>query len=132
MINSSDIKKYIIDFLIVFIGILSSFGIDNYIKNVQRENQKKILLDELYLSINDDIIQLKIVNDALDDHDEDVDHVFAEQEGVQLVELEVVAVAVNWHRPPVHPTELRNKRHAVVQCNPSYVNKCVFLVNVFY
>jgi hypothetical protein len=41
MINSSDIKKYIIDFLIVFIGILSSFGIDNYIKNVQRENQKK-------------------------------------------------------------------------------------------
>ena len=31
--------------------------IDNYIKNVQKENQKNILLDELYLSINDDIIQ---------------------------------------------------------------------------
>ena len=67
MINRSDFKKYFLDFLIVFLGILSSFGIDNYIKNVQRENQKNILLDELHLSINDDIIQLKIVNDALDD-----------------------------------------------------------------
>ena len=60
MINRSDFKKYFLDFLVVFLGILSSFGIDNYIKNVQKENQKNILLDELYLSINDDIIQLKI------------------------------------------------------------------------
>ena len=67
MINHSDFKKYFLDFLIVFLGILSSFGIDNYIKNVHRESQKNILLDELHLAINDDIIQLKIVNDALDD-----------------------------------------------------------------
>ena len=65
MINRSDFKKYFLDFLIVFLGILSSFGIDNYIKNVKKENQKNILLDELYLSINDDIIQLKIVNDEI-------------------------------------------------------------------
>ena len=49
MINRSDFKKYFLDFLVVFLGILSSFGIDNYIKNVQKENQKNILLDELYL-----------------------------------------------------------------------------------
>ena len=86
MINSSVIKKYLIDFLIVFIGILSSFGIDNYLKNVQRENQKNILLDELLLSINDDIIQLKIVNDALDDCLKSIDILFEQSENKTLTD----------------------------------------------
>ena len=84
MINRSDIKKYFLDFLIVFLGILSSFGIDNYIKNVQRENQKNILLDELHLSINDDIIQLKIVNDALDDCLKSIEILFEQSENKTL------------------------------------------------
>ncbi len=84
MINRSDFKKYFLDFLVVFLGILSSFGIDNYIKNVQRENQKNILLDELYLSINDDIIQLKIVNDALDDCLESIEILFEQSENKTL------------------------------------------------
>lgn len=84
MISRSDFKKYFLDFLIVFLGILSSFGIDNYIKNVQRENQKNILLDELYLSINDDIIQLKIVNDALDDCLESIEILFEQSENRTL------------------------------------------------
>ncbi len=84
MINRSDLKKYFLDFLVVFLGILSSFGIDNYIKNVKKENQKNILLDELYLSINDDIIQLKIVNDALDDCLESIEILFEQSENKTL------------------------------------------------
>ena len=61
------VKKYSLEFLVVFLGILSSFGIDNYIKNVQKVNEKNTLLDELHLSINEDLKQLEIVNGALDD-----------------------------------------------------------------
>lgn len=72
------------------------------------------------------------VNDDLDvDDREDVDHALLEQEEAQLAELEAVAVA-DERRPPDHPTEFRNKRHGAVRRNPSYVNKCAFLVNVFY
>ena len=67
MKKSSYLKKYSLEFLVVFLGILSSFGIDNYIKNVQKENEKNTLLDELYLSINEDLKQLEIVTSALDD-----------------------------------------------------------------
>lgn len=61
------LKIYSLEFLVVFLGILSSFGIDNYIKNTQKEDDKNTLLDELYLSIKEDIGQLEIVNNALDD-----------------------------------------------------------------
>jgi DNA repair ATPase RecN len=61
------VRKYSLEFLVVFLGILSSFGIDNYIKNVQKVNEKNTLLDELHLSINEDLKQLEIVNGALDD-----------------------------------------------------------------
>ena len=67
MSTSSYLKKYSLEFLVVFLGILSSFGIDNYIKNVQKVNEKNTLLDELHLSINEDLKQLEIVNGALDD-----------------------------------------------------------------
>ena len=67
MNTSGYLKKYSLEFLVVFLGILSSFGIDNYLKNTQRINEKNTLLDELSLSINEDLRQLEIVNGALDD-----------------------------------------------------------------
>lgn len=67
MTTNGYVKKYSLEFLVVFLGILSSFGIDNYIKNVQKVNEKNTLLDELHLSINEDLKQLEIVNGALDD-----------------------------------------------------------------
>ena len=67
MSKSLYLKKYSLEFLVVFLGILSSFGIDNYIKNIQKENDKNTLLDELHLSIKEDIAQLEIVNSALED-----------------------------------------------------------------
>lgn len=67
MNTSGYLKKYSLEFLVVFLGILSSFGIDNYLKNAQRIYEKNTLLDELNLSINEDLRQLEIVNGALDD-----------------------------------------------------------------
>jgi hypothetical protein len=67
MNTSGYLKKYSLEFLVVFLGILSSFGIDNYLKNAQRIDEKNTLLDELNLSINEDLRQLEIVNGALDD-----------------------------------------------------------------
>lgn len=67
MNKSRYLKKYSLEFLVVFLGILSSFGIDNYLKNAQRIYEKNTLLDELNLSINEDLRQLEIVNGALDD-----------------------------------------------------------------
>lgn len=67
MNKSGYLKKYSLEFLVVFLGILSSFGIDNYLKNAQRIYEKNTLLDELNLSINEDLRQLEIVNGALDD-----------------------------------------------------------------
>lgn len=67
MNKSGYLKKYSLEFLVVFLGILSSFGIDNYLKNAQRIYEKNTLLDELHLSINEDLRQLEIVNGALDD-----------------------------------------------------------------
>lgn len=61
------LKKYSLEFLVVFLGILSSFAIDNYLEAAQKVDQKNLLLDELYLSINEDLAQLEIVNGALDD-----------------------------------------------------------------
>ena len=67
MNTSGYLKKYSLEFLVVFLGILSSFGIDNYLKNAQRIYEKNTLLDELNLSINEDLRQLEIVNGTLDD-----------------------------------------------------------------
>ena len=64
---SPSLKKYSLEFLVVFLGILSSFAIDNYLEAAQKVGQKNLLLDELYLSINEDLAQLEIVNEALDD-----------------------------------------------------------------
>ena len=61
------LKKHSLEFLVVFLGILSSFAIDNYLEAAQKVDQKNLLLDELYLSINEDLAQLEIVNEALDD-----------------------------------------------------------------
>ena len=49
------LKKYSLEFLVVFLGILSSFAIDNYLEAAQKVDQKNLLLDELYLSINEDL-----------------------------------------------------------------------------
>jgi hypothetical protein len=59
------IIKYTLEFLVVFLGILLSFGIDNYVKQRERINQKNTLLIELRTSINEDQKQLIIVEDAL-------------------------------------------------------------------
>ena len=67
MSKSYYLKKYSLEYLVVFLGILSSFGIDNYIKNTQKEDEKNTLLDELHLSIKEDMGQLEIVNGALED-----------------------------------------------------------------
>ena len=64
---SPSLKKHSLEFLVVFLGILSSFAIDNYLEAAQKVDQKNLLLDELYLSINEDLSQLEIVNEALDD-----------------------------------------------------------------
>ena len=61
------LKRYSLEFLVVFLGILSSFAIDNYLEAAQKVEQKNLLLEELYLSINEDLDQLKIVNGVLDD-----------------------------------------------------------------
>ena len=78
------LKKYSLEFLVVFLGILSSFGIDNYIKNAQKENDKNTLLDELHLSIKEDIGQLKIVNDALEDCLSSINILFEESKKTTL------------------------------------------------
>ena len=64
---SPSLKKHSLEFLVVFLGILSSFAIDNYLEAAQKVDQKNLLLDELYLSINEDLAQLEIVTEALDD-----------------------------------------------------------------
>ena len=84
MVKKGDLKKYSIEFLIVFLGILSSFAIDNYLKSAQKVTQKNILLDELYLSINEDINQLKIVNNALDDCLNSIEIIFGQSEEENL------------------------------------------------
>jgi len=80
MSTSSYLKKYSLEFLVVFLGILSSFGIDNYIKNIQKVNEKNTLLDELHLSINEDLKQLEIVNGALDDCLNSINILFEQKE----------------------------------------------------
>ena len=58
-------KKYFLEFLVVFFGILLSFMIDNRIKYSERVDNKNFLLGQLNEVIKEDQIQLKIVESTL-------------------------------------------------------------------
>ena len=60
-------KKYFLEFLVVFFGILLSFMIDNRIKYSERVDNKNFLLEQLNEVIKEDQIQLKIVESTLND-----------------------------------------------------------------
>ena len=60
-------KKYFLEFLVVFFGILLSFMIDNRIKYSERVDNKNFLLGQLNEMIKEDQIQLKIVESTLND-----------------------------------------------------------------
>ena len=60
-------KKYFLEFLVVFFGILLSFMIDNRIKYSERVENKNFLLEQLNEVIKEDQNQLKIVESTLND-----------------------------------------------------------------
>ena len=60
-------KKYFLEFLVVFFGILLSFMIDNRMKYSERVDNKNFLLGQLDEVIKEDQIQLKIVESTLND-----------------------------------------------------------------
>jgi len=60
-------KKYFLEFLVVFFGILLSFMIDNRIKYSERVDNKNFLLEQLNEVIKEDQTQLKIVESTLND-----------------------------------------------------------------
>ena len=60
-------KKYFLEFLVVFFGILLSFMIDNRIKYSERVDNKNFLLEQLNEVIKEDQNQLKIVESTLND-----------------------------------------------------------------
>ena len=60
-------KKYFLEFLVVFFGILLSFMIDNRMKYSERVDNKNFLLGQLNGVIKEDQIQLKIVESTLND-----------------------------------------------------------------
>ena len=60
-------KKYFLEFLVVFFGILLSFMIDNRMKYSERVDNKNFLLGQLNEMIKEDQIQLKIVESTLND-----------------------------------------------------------------
>ena len=60
-------KKYFLEFLVVFFGILLSFMIDNRIKYSERVDNKNFLLEQLNEVIKEDQNQLKIVESTLKD-----------------------------------------------------------------
>ena len=85
------IIKYTLEFLVVFLGILLSFGIDNYVKQRERINQKNTLLIELRTSINEDQKQLIIVEDALNVCLESFDLLIRDQKKPFLSDSAIVA-----------------------------------------
>ena len=85
------IIKYTLEFLVVFLGILLSFGIDNYVKQRERINQKNTLLIELRTSINEDQEQLIIVEDALNVCLESFDLLIRDQKKPFLSDSAIVA-----------------------------------------
>ena len=60
-------KKYFLEFLVVFFGILLSFMIDNRLKYSERVDNKNFLLEQLNEVIKEDQTQLKIVESTLND-----------------------------------------------------------------
>lgn len=60
-------KKYFLEFLVVFFGILLSFMIDNRMKYSERVDNKNFLLEQLNEVIKEDQTQLKIVESTLND-----------------------------------------------------------------
>jgi len=60
-------KKYFLEFLVVFFGILLSFMIDNRIKYSERVDNKNFLLEQLNEVVKEDQNQLKIVESTLND-----------------------------------------------------------------
>ena len=60
-------KKYFLEFLVVFFGILLSFMIDNRMKYSERVDNKNFLLEQLNGVIKEDQTQLKIVESTLND-----------------------------------------------------------------
>ena len=58
-------KKYFLEFLVVFFGILLSFMIDNRMKYSERVDNKNFLLEQLNEVIKEDQTQLKIVESTL-------------------------------------------------------------------
>ena len=60
-------KKYFLEFLVVFFGILLSFMIDNRMKYSERVDNKNFLLEQLNEVIKEDQAQLKIVKSTLND-----------------------------------------------------------------
>ncbi len=60
-------KKYFLEFLVVFFGILLSFMIDNRMKYSERVDNKNFLLEQLNEVIKEDQNQLKIVESTLND-----------------------------------------------------------------
>lgn len=60
-------KKYFLEFLVVFFGILLSFMIDNRMKYSERVDNKNFLLEQLKEVIKEDQTQLKIVESTLND-----------------------------------------------------------------
>ena len=60
-------KKYFLEFLVVFFGILLSFMIDNRMKYSERVDNKNFLLEQLNEVIKEDQAQLKIVESTLKD-----------------------------------------------------------------
>ncbi len=58
-------KGYLIEFFIVFLGIATSFFIDNAIKNNEKVQMKNILLEEFLLKVEEDIEQLENLQEIL-------------------------------------------------------------------
>ena len=58
-------KGYFIDFLVVFLGIVTSFFIDNRIKLNEKIETKNILLEEFLVKIDEDTQQLEKIQEIL-------------------------------------------------------------------
>ena len=57
--------KYIAEFLVVFLGILLSFAIDNKLKLNSEINNKNKLLNQLSEIIEKDLEQLRVIDSSL-------------------------------------------------------------------
>lgn len=65
--SNSLLLKYFFEFIVVFLGLLLSFAIDNYNKKTEKLETRDILLKELNQSIKSDLKQLEVVNKSLNE-----------------------------------------------------------------